>query len=69
MAHKLERYIGHTVEIMYIDRHGTITHRFIQIHSVKGNYIRAHCFSQGKPRIFSIANILAVSLAEKKSSV
>jgi predicted DNA-binding transcriptional regulator YafY len=64
----LEPYIGQKVEIMYMDRHGTITQRFIEVRSIKENLVRAYCFTQKGPRIFKMENILA-AIPVKKWSV
>lgn len=55
----MEKYIGRTVEIIYIDRAGKITQRRIEVHDVRGGLVRATCLASHAPRAFRIENILA----------
>jgi predicted DNA-binding transcriptional regulator YafY len=64
---ELKRYIGQCVEIMYMDKHGSVTQRFIEVRSIKKNYACAYCFTKQGLRVFHMENILAVSPAKKWS--
>ncbi|NHN34797.1 hypothetical protein [Paenibacillus agricola] len=64
---QLSRYVGQQVEIVYIDKPNVITQRFIEIHSIKNNFLCAYCFTKKRLRVFSLQNILAISLAKKCS--
>ncbi|WP_068785362.1 hypothetical protein [Paenibacillus phocaensis] len=55
----VEKYIGQTVEIIYVDRAGKITQRRIEVHDVRGGLVRATCLASRAPRAFRIENILA----------
>lgn len=63
MLHELHRYlkIGDMVELMYVDRANNITRRKVKIVAVDGDYVHVFCYSRRAPRIFLVANILAVS--------
>lgn len=56
----LKRYIGDTVEIIYIDQHDRITQRTIHISTINGNIMKAYCHQQRAARTFVAANILAI---------
>lgn len=55
----VKKYIGHIVEIIYMDRAGMITQRQIKIHDVRGELVRATCMKKGVPRAFRVDRILA----------
>ncbi|MDU4696116.1 MAG: hypothetical protein E6Y08_09895 [Paenibacillus sp.] len=55
----VKKYIGRTVEIIYVDRTGKITQRRIEVHDVRGGLVRATCLVSNAPRAFRIENILA----------
>ncbi|WP_410767830.1 hypothetical protein [Fontibacillus sp. BL9] len=55
----VEKYIGKTLEIIYIDRTGRVSQRRIEVHAVKGDLVRATCLKTGEPRAFRKSNILA----------
>lgn len=61
------KYIGRTVDIIYLDRTGKITRRRIQVWSVRGNIVKAFCLEQQGPRIFQLENILAVQPAVRSA--
>lgn len=56
----LEKYIGRTVEIIYLDRTGALTQRRIRVRSVAGGIVRAQCLATGAPRTFRVDSILAL---------
>ncbi len=59
-VNSIERYIGHTVEVIYLDREGRFTQRVITVHGVEGAWIRVFCHTRGQPRRFRADHILAV---------
>ena len=61
-----EKYIGQTIEIIYLDRNNKITQRKIEVFSITKNTIKAYCIEQRSFRIFRIENILAVMPFSKK---
>jgi predicted DNA-binding transcriptional regulator YafY len=57
---KLEKYIGQTITIIYMDQNNGFTKRRIKLLSVDGNMARAFCHDRKAPRTFLIDSILAV---------
>ncbi|WP_372490946.1 hypothetical protein [Paenibacillus mellifer] len=55
----VKKYIGRTVEIIYVDRAGKITQRRIEVHDVRDGIVRATCLVSNAPRAFRMENILA----------
>ncbi|MEK3915187.1 hypothetical protein [Paenibacillus sp. FSL H7-0331] len=64
---EMQRYIGQRVEIMYMNKQGAITQRFIEVRSIKNNYVCAYCFTQKGLRVFKQDNILAIAPAQRWS--
>lgn len=62
----MKKYIGQTVEIIYVDRAGKITQRRIEVHGVRGDLVRATCLKSNAPRAFRIGNILACVPVKKE---
>lgn len=60
MASSLQKYVGRTLEIVYIDRKKNITQRKIKVWSVHGNLVKGYCFTKSFPHVFKLENILAV---------
>ncbi len=60
MIRGLEKYIGHTVEIIYIDRENNITQRKVGIRHVQDHTINVYCHHQKAHRMFKVENILAM---------
>ncbi|MFH5181173.1 hypothetical protein ACHHV8_36740 [Paenibacillus sp. TAB 01] len=56
----MEKYIGKTIEIIYLGGDGQITQRLIKVNSVGNGTVKARCFQRNAPRLFRIENILAV---------
>lgn len=56
----MQKYIGRTVEIIYLDRQNHITQRKIKVWAVRGGTIKAFCCEQQAPRSFQIDRILAI---------
>ncbi|AQT83591.1 hypothetical protein ERICIV_02635 [Paenibacillus larvae subsp. larvae] len=54
------KYVGKTVEIIYLDRKGQITQRKVQIRSIHGSMVRAYCMLSKSVRTFKLENILAM---------
>jgi len=57
----LQKYLGQIVEIIYLDKHNQISQRLIEVRSVQDEMVKAYCLKQRAPRVFKLANILAVS--------
>lgn len=54
-----KKYIGHTVEIVYLDRSGRLSQRRITVNDIRGGLVRASCLTTGSPRKFRLDRILA----------
>ncbi|WP_240353354.1 MULTISPECIES: hypothetical protein [Cohnella] len=55
----MEKYVGHTVEIIYVDAEGRFTQRKITVRSVIDGRVRAYDHSRRAFRVFKASNILA----------
>lgn len=64
----MEKYIGRTIEIIYLGRDGRISQRQIEVKSVQAGIVKAQCLNRNAPRIFSIENILAIQPADWRAS-
>jgi predicted DNA-binding transcriptional regulator YafY len=60
MQKELVKYMGRTVEIIYLDRNNKLTQRFIEVRAVSAGRVKAICCRQKAPRTFHIERILAV---------
>lgn len=60
MRNTLQKYIGLTVEIIYLGRDNRITQRRIEVLSIQGGIVRAYCLERRAPRTFQINSILAL---------
>ncbi|GBG07414.1 putative hypothetical protein [Paenibacillus agaridevorans] len=56
----MDKYIGHRVEIIYLNRQQKFSQRTIRLVSVKVKMVFAFDELSGKPRSFSIDRIMAV---------
>ncbi|CQR55229.1 hypothetical protein [Paenibacillus riograndensis] len=50
---------GQLIEIVYMDKLGTLSQRKIEVVGIRDGRLRAHCLTAGAPRVFIVANILA----------
>lgn len=66
MNGKLDKYMGQTVEIIYIDRKCNITHRYVKVRAVANGAMKGFCFQQKAFRRFKLENILAIAPAARK---
>lgn len=57
---------GQMIEIVYMDKSGSISQRKIEVLGIRDGRIRAHCLTAGAPRVFIVANILAWQRVEEK---
>lgn len=64
---RLEKYVGSTVRIVYIDKKNQITQRQIEIKSIVDGRIRAHCLKSNGPRVFALTNVLAFELVQRNA--
>ncbi|MGG1598014.1 hypothetical protein [Paenibacillus naphthalenovorans] len=60
MEWKLQKYIGRTIEIIYLGRDNRITQRRIEVRTVNAGIVKAYCFERKGPRLFRVENILAM---------
>lgn len=60
MIKTLEKYKGHAVELIYLDKSGQLTQRKVLVHSIKGDRVRVYCLERQAPRVLLIDSILAV---------
>lgn len=67
MIQRMDKYIGRSVEIIYVDRTERITQRVIEVRSVEGAQVRAYCFRQSAPRLFKLERILAVRAVGRRT--
>jgi predicted DNA-binding transcriptional regulator YafY len=65
MRRTFERYIGQTIDIIYLDRHNKLSQRRIRVLSVDAECMTAYCFIRKGPRLFRNDNILAVMPARQ----
>lgn len=56
----MQKYIGRTVEIIYMDRLNRMTQRKVRVWAVRGGTMKAFCFEQQAPRSFQMDRILAI---------
>lgn len=57
---QLDKYVGRTVEIVYLAQNGQLSQRFIRIRRIHGAFVYAHCLKARQPRTFRCDQILAV---------
>lgn len=56
----MKKYVGQTIEMIYLDRHNRFSQRRVRIKSVDDLIVRAYCLEQQGPRVFRQENILAI---------
>lgn len=61
----MRKYVGQTIEMIYLDRNNRFTQRRVKVQAVDGQLIRAYCLMQRGPRVFRVENILAVKLVNR----
>jgi hypothetical protein len=64
-ASPLLRRIGGVVRIIYLDRAGAISERYVRVDGAAGGKIRAYCFLRRGPRTFEPDRILAFEPARR----
>ena len=65
MRRTFERYVGQTIDIIYLDRHNKLSQRRIRVLSVDVQCMTAYCFIRKAPRLFTNENVLAVMPVKK----
>lgn len=55
----MDKHIGHTLEIIYLDQSGKLSQRKIEVRAVRGSKVSAYCFERKELRTFNASNILA----------
>ncbi|MCC3373025.1 WYL domain-containing protein [Cohnella sp. REN36] len=63
-----ERYIGRTVEMIYLDRQGQITQRVIQVRQIRDGRVLGWDLDKRAPRSFDVDRILAVRAVPRRVS-
>jgi len=56
----MKKYIGCTINIVYLDRHGQFSQRRIRVSAVGVEKILAYDLDRRAPRVFRVDNILAM---------
>jgi predicted DNA-binding transcriptional regulator YafY len=56
----LDKFMGRTIEIIYMDRSGRLTQRTVELRAVRASHIYTFCLRRGEPRVFATDRILAV---------
>jgi predicted DNA-binding transcriptional regulator YafY len=54
------------LEMIYLSKDGSISHRLIRVIDLKDDRIKAFCFLRGKYRVFQLSSILSISQIRKK---
>lgn len=62
------KYVGSTVEIIYMDRTGALSQRHIYVQRIKDGVVHAKCLLSGAPRTFRVENILAWQKTDRSKS-
>ncbi|HET7579949.1 MAG TPA: hypothetical protein VFK33_11775 [Bacillales bacterium] len=53
---------GDIVKLIYIDRAGRLTERFVRVLSISNDLLVAYCYYRKAPRSFARSNILAAEV-------
>mgnify|MGYP001471827755 CR=1 FL=1 len=71
MEKELQRAImhRHEVQIIYLGSAGRTTQRTVRPLTISGGRLQAYCLTRKAPRVFTIANILAVEPVAKRRVV
>lgn len=67
MPATFERYVGHTVDIIYLDRGNRLTQRRISVLSADPDGLTAYCWKRHAPRLFKNENVLAVMPVKRRT--
>ena len=59
------KYVGTTVEIIYMDQQGNFSKRIVDVRSCKNGLAHVYCHKAKAPRILSIGNIMAAERIQK----
>jgi predicted DNA-binding transcriptional regulator YafY len=59
---------GDVVLIIYIDRKGRLTERYVRVISATSDLLAAYCYYRRQPRSFAMRNILAARLKSRPAS-
>lgn len=58
----LDQYIGKVAQLIYVDRKGEVSFRNVRVLSVKGERMKAYCYSAQAVRIFNFAGIVDIEV-------
>jgi predicted DNA-binding transcriptional regulator YafY len=64
----VQKYIGRTVDIIYLDRRGRLSKRKIRITAVQDSHVRAFDLDRQEPRIFRTDGILVALPAKVRTA-
>ena len=67
MPGPFERYVGKTVDIIYLDRTNRLSQRRIRVLSADRRVLSAYCCERKAPRVFRCENVLAVMPARVRA--
>lgn len=56
----MQKYIGRTIEIIYLDRHGRFTQRRIRVYAVRDQNVIAYDIDRQVVRTFRIDGVMAM---------
>ena len=59
------KYVGTTVEIIYMDQQGNFSKRIVDIRSCKNGRAHVYCHKAKAPRILLIGNIMGVQRVQQ----
>lgn len=68
MIKDIQRFLGRTVEIIYLDRRGVFSKRVVQLHAVRDGRVNVFCLERQAPRILRVENVLAVQPVMRNAS-
>lgn len=68
MLRELQRYVGRTVELIYLDRRGVFTKRVVQIKGISNGRVKVFCYERHAPRLLKVDNVLAVAPVTPRAS-
>ncbi|HZG83802.1 hypothetical protein [Paenibacillus sp.] len=60
MKHRLEKYVGQVVTVIYAGRDKGLTKRRVKLLEIGETYARTFCLERLAPRTLSIESVLAV---------
>ncbi|KIL39973.1 hypothetical protein SD70_16425 [Gordoniibacillus kamchatkensis] len=68
MLRELQRYVGRTVVMIYLDRSGVFTKRKVRIYGIRDGIVNVYCYERRAVRTLKAENILAVMPVMRRAS-